>query len=85
MQSSRMCVGTCTSEKTNGKQHNSHTLDHMPSCCYCCCCCCRLLSARVKLVGPTISCAGAPAEPGAVNSSWRLNPHIPFSAVATDR
>ncbi|WIA42667.1 hypothetical protein OEZ86_008629 [Tetradesmus obliquus] len=45
----------------------------------------QLLNARVKLVGPTISCAGAPAEPGMVNSSWRLNPHIPFSAVATDR
>ncbi|KAF6262624.1 hypothetical protein COO60DRAFT_600618 [Scenedesmus sp. NREL 46B-D3] len=45
----------------------------------------QLLNARVKLVGSTISCAGAPAEPKAVNSSWRLNPHIPFSAVATDK
>eukprot|EP00878_Enallax_costatus_P034239 GHUV01037944.1.p1 GENE.GHUV01037944.1~~GHUV01037944.1.p1 ORF type:complete len:289 (+),score=39.82 GHUV01037944.1:1474-2340(+) len=43
------------------------------------------LTDHVKLVGPTITCTGAPEQPGDVNSTWRNNPHIPFSAIATDR
>lgn len=43
----------------------------------------RRLSASVKLVGPVISCEGAPFK-GKENNKWKLNPAVQSYAVALD-
>lgn len=43
----------------------------------------RRLSATTKLVGPVISCEGAPFK-GQSNDKWKLNPAVQSYAVAMD-
>lgn len=42
------------------------------------------IDARVKLVGPTISCEGSPPG-GRVREKWRVNPHVQSYVLATDQ
>ena len=44
----------------------------------------RRLSPTVKLVGPVISCEGAPFK-GQSNDKWKLNPAVQSYAVAMDQ
>lgn len=44
----------------------------------------RRLSATTKLVGPVISCEGAPFK-GQSNDKWKLNPAVQSYAVAMDQ
>lgn len=44
----------------------------------------RRLSATTKLVGPVISCEGAPFK-GEANNKWKLNPAVQSYAVAMDQ
>jgi hypothetical protein len=38
------------------------------------------------MVGTTVSCTGAPEQPGgSPGGAWRRNPHLPASAIALDR
>ena len=42
------------------------------------------ITDEVKLVGPTISCEGAPME-GDASKQWRTNPHVQSYVTATDQ
>ncbi len=42
------------------------------------------ITDEVKLVGPTISCEGAPME-GDASKEWRTNPHVQSYVTATDQ
>lgn len=42
------------------------------------------ITDEVKLVGPTISCEGAPLE-GDASKEWRTNPHVQSYVTATDQ